>query len=67
MMPGISSENQDQPSPISVLEPLFRDDNAAQESLDSTKAGYMGSYFASCYENHYFGDFSFPMPVLIMT
>ncbi|KAK4281368.1 hypothetical protein QN277_012872 [Acacia crassicarpa] len=43
VMPGISSENQDQPSPISVLEPLFRDDNAAQESLDSRKAGHMGT------------------------
>ncbi|XP_028778193.1 uncharacterized protein LOC114734711 isoform X2 [Neltuma alba] len=42
IMPGISSENQDQPSPISVLEPLFRDDHAAQESLDSIKAGHMG-------------------------
>ncbi|OIW05073.1 hypothetical protein TanjilG_06209 [Lupinus angustifolius] len=38
-MPGISSENQDQPSPISVLEPPFEDDNAARESLDCTKGG----------------------------
>ncbi|KAF7818499.1 uncharacterized protein G2W53_023954 [Senna tora] len=43
MVHGISSENQDQPSPISVLEPLFRDDNGAQQSLDCMKAGHSGT------------------------
>ncbi|CAL0310413.1 unnamed protein product [Lupinus luteus] len=42
-MPGISSENQDQPSPISVLEPPFEDDNAARESLDCMKGGKLAS------------------------
>ncbi|XP_061341437.1 uncharacterized protein LOC133287781 [Gastrolobium bilobum] len=42
-VPGISSENQDQPSPISVLEPPFEDDNAAHESLDRMKGGQLGS------------------------
>ncbi|KAJ1387218.1 DUF3741-associated sequence motif [Sesbania bispinosa] len=42
-VPGISSENQDQPSPISVLEPPFEDDNAAHESLDCMKGGQLGS------------------------
>ncbi|XP_004493852.1 uncharacterized protein [Cicer arietinum] len=41
--PGISSENQDQPSPISVLEPPFEDENAAHESLDCMKGGQLGS------------------------
>ncbi|XP_050910749.1 uncharacterized protein LOC127125933 isoform X2 [Lathyrus oleraceus] len=40
---GISSENQDQPSPISVLEPPFEDENAAHESLDCMKGGLLGS------------------------
>ncbi|KAK2363965.1 hypothetical protein QL285_088890 [Trifolium repens] len=40
---GISSENQDQPSPISVLEPPFEDENAAHESLDCMKGGQLGS------------------------
>lgn len=47
MMPGTSGENQDQPSPISVLEPSFRDDNAAQESLDCIKAGHLGTGYTS--------------------
>ncbi|KAF7804573.1 hypothetical protein G2W53_043684 [Senna tora] len=42
MVLGISNENQDQPSPISVLEPPFEDDNAAQESFDCMKAGRLG-------------------------
>ncbi|KAE9621877.1 hypothetical protein Lal_00032335 [Lupinus albus] len=42
-MPGISTENQDQPSPISVLEPPFEDDNATRESLDCMKGGHLGS------------------------
>lgn len=40
---GISSENQDQPSPISVLEPPFEDENAAHESLDCMKGGLLGN------------------------
>ncbi|TKY62277.1 hypothetical protein E2542_SST12133 [Spatholobus suberectus] len=42
-VPGISSENQGQPSPISVLEPPFEDDNAANESLGCVKGGQLGS------------------------
>ncbi|KAK7284194.1 hypothetical protein RJT34_18935 [Clitoria ternatea] len=42
-VPGISSENLDQPSPISVLEPPFEDDSAAHESLDCVKGGQLGS------------------------
>lgn len=42
-VPWISSENQDQPSPISVLEPPFEDENAAHESLDCMKSGQLGS------------------------
>ncbi|KAJ7977128.1 Phosphatidylinositol N-acetyglucosaminlytransferase subunit P-related [Quillaja saponaria] len=45
MMSGVGSENQDQPSPISVLEPPFEeDDNAAQESSANTKAGHLGTH-----------------------
>ncbi|KAJ1416841.1 DUF3741-associated sequence motif [Sesbania bispinosa] len=43
MVPEISSENQDQPSPISVLEPPFEDYNTAHESLDYMKDGHQGS------------------------
>ncbi|KAG4393810.1 hypothetical protein GLYMA_03G169700v4 [Glycine max] len=43
MVPGISSENQDQPSPISVLEPPFEDDNAVVESLGCVRGGQLGS------------------------
>jgi hypothetical protein len=42
-VPGISSENPDQPSPISVLEPPFEDGNAAHESLDRLKGGQLGN------------------------
>ncbi|KAE9585511.1 hypothetical protein Lalb_Chr25g0289721 [Lupinus albus] len=42
-IPGISSENQDHPSPISVLEPPFEDDNAAHESLNCIQGGQLGS------------------------
>ena len=42
-VPWISSENQDQPSPISVLEPPFEDENAAHESLDCMKSGQLGN------------------------
>ncbi|MED6132992.1 hypothetical protein PIB30_024069 [Stylosanthes scabra] len=42
-VPGTSTENHDQPSPISVLEPPFEDENAAHESLDCTKGGQLGS------------------------
>ncbi|XP_027349493.1 uncharacterized protein LOC113861081 isoform X2 [Abrus precatorius] len=42
-VPRVSSENQDQPSPISVLEPPFEDDNAAHDSLDCAKGGQLGS------------------------
>ncbi|KAL2344948.1 hypothetical protein Fmac_006233 [Flemingia macrophylla] len=45
-VPGISSENQGQPSPISVLEPPFDDDNAANESLCCLKGGQLGSRVA---------------------
>ncbi|KAE9590985.1 hypothetical protein Lalb_Chr20g0113371 [Lupinus albus] len=43
MVPQLSSENQDHPSPISVLEPPFEDDNAAHESLHCMKGGQLGS------------------------
>ncbi|XP_054802522.1 uncharacterized protein LOC129306152 isoform X2 [Prosopis cineraria] len=39
---GMSNQIQDQPSPISVLEPPFEDDNAARESSDCMKAGQLG-------------------------
>ncbi|KAK7245271.1 hypothetical protein RIF29_40110 [Crotalaria pallida] len=45
-VPGMSSENQDQPSPISVLEPPFEDDNAGHASLDCMKGGQLGSRVA---------------------
>ncbi|KAI4349306.1 hypothetical protein L6164_009911 [Bauhinia variegata] len=45
--PGISSENQDQPSPISVLEPAFEEyENAAQEFFHCMKDGQRGSWGA---------------------
>ncbi|QCD97812.1 uncharacterized protein LOC114163030 [Vigna unguiculata] len=43
VVPWISSENQGQPSPISVLEPPFEDDNGANESLGYGKGGHLGS------------------------
>lgn len=43
MVPWISSENQGQPSPISVLEPPFEDDNGANESLGYGKGGHLGT------------------------
>ncbi|OIW01666.1 hypothetical protein TanjilG_04634 [Lupinus angustifolius] len=43
MVPEISSENQDQPSPISVLNPPFEDDNAAHDSFEYMKGGHLGS------------------------
>lgn len=43
MVPGLSSENQGQPSPISVLEPPFEDDNAANESLGCVKGDQLGN------------------------
>ncbi|KAI4300109.1 hypothetical protein L6164_033523 [Bauhinia variegata] len=44
---GISSENQDQPSPISVLDPAFEEyDNAAQESFHCMKDGQRGTWGA---------------------
>ena len=46
MVLSISNENQDQPSPVSVLELPFEDDNGAQESSDCMKAGQMGKAYA---------------------
>lgn len=46
MVPEISRENQDQPSPISVLETPFdyyNNNNTAHESLDCMKGGHMGN------------------------
>ncbi|KAK7267498.1 hypothetical protein RIF29_20173 [Crotalaria pallida] len=44
MMPEISSEHHDQPSPISVLDPPFEDDNAYHVSVDyKKKGGHLGS------------------------
>ncbi|CAL0316886.1 unnamed protein product [Lupinus luteus] len=43
MVAGISSETQDQPSPISVLDTPFEDDNIAHDSLDYMKGGHLGS------------------------
>ncbi|QHO23515.1 hypothetical protein HN51_047214 [Arachis hypogaea] len=40
--PEISSENQDQPSPSSILEPLFQDD-IHHDFYDSMKSGHQGS------------------------
>ena len=62
-MPGISSENQGQPSPISVLEPPFEDDNAAGESPDCMTAGQLGNTYTlpshchSSYTYMYLFDF----------
>ncbi|KAK7345698.1 hypothetical protein VNO77_16308 [Canavalia gladiata] len=46
MVPEISSQNPDQPSPISVLQPPFEDynNNASYESLDSVKGGQLGPH-----------------------
>jgi hypothetical protein len=39
------NENQDQPRPISVLEPPFeKDDNTILEASGSIKPGYRGKY-----------------------
>ncbi|CAL0321334.1 unnamed protein product [Lupinus luteus] len=43
MVAEISSENQDQPSPISVLNPPFEDDNAAHDPFEYMKGGHLGS------------------------
>lgn len=49
MVPEIhSSENPDQPSPISVLQPPFEDynnNNASHESLNCMKSGDQGNLF----------------------
>lgn len=42
IMPGNVSENQDQPSPISVLEPPFEDDNATLDSTGNIKPEHQG-------------------------
>ena len=65
MVPGISSENQDQPSPISVLEPPFEDDNAVVESLGCVRGGQLGNAysFLSLYYC-YFSKFLFDIPCL---
>ncbi|KAJ7972556.1 Phosphatidylinositol N-acetyglucosaminlytransferase subunit P-related [Quillaja saponaria] len=48
-MSGIGRENQDQPSPISVLNPPFEeDDNAAQESSANIKACHQGTEVLRC-------------------
>lgn len=45
VMPGTMSENQDQPSPISVLEPPFEeDDNTIPEPSGGIKPGYRGKF-----------------------
>lgn len=43
--PGNVSENQDQPSPISVLEPPFEDDNATLESSGNMKQSHIWESF----------------------
>jgi hypothetical protein len=43
IMPGNVSENQDQPSPISVLEPPFEDDNATLDSTGNIKPEHQGN------------------------
>ncbi|KAM1031839.1 hypothetical protein ACFX2I_035484 [Malus domestica] len=46
--PGCVGENPDQPSPISVLEPLFEeDDNTAQESSVHSKQDHLGRLLKS--------------------
>ncbi|KAK4272968.1 hypothetical protein QN277_021453 [Acacia crassicarpa] len=40
---GISNQILDEPSPISVLEPPFGDDNVARVSSDCMKAGHLGT------------------------
>lgn len=42
VMPGDMSENQDQPSPISVLEPPFEDDNRSLEASGNMKPDNQG-------------------------
>lgn len=42
VMPGYISENQDQPSPISVLEPPFEDDNRSLEAYGNMKPDHQG-------------------------
>lgn len=48
MIPGNASENQDQPSPISVLEPPFEeDDNLTRESSSYVKPDDQGNILSS--------------------
>lgn len=42
IMPGNLNENQDQPSPISVLELPFEDDNTSLESSGAVKLEHQG-------------------------
>ncbi|KAJ8899231.1 hypothetical protein K2173_012765 [Erythroxylum novogranatense] len=42
LLPGNASENQDQPSPISVLEPLFEEDNIIPEACINMKSERRG-------------------------
>ena len=58
MMPGIASENQDQPSPISVLEPPFEeDDNITRESSSFVKPADQGNIpFSSASHTGFFYD-----------
>lgn len=49
IMPGKISENQDQPSPISVLEPPFEDDNTSLEASGNMKPDHQGIYSISVY------------------
>ena len=44
MMPGNTSENQDQPSPISVLEPPFEEDDITRESSGYLKPEPRGNF-----------------------
>lgn len=48
LMPGNASENQDQPSPISVLEPPFEeDDNITRESSGLVRPDDQGNILSS--------------------
>jgi hypothetical protein len=53
VMPGDMSENQDQPSPISVLEPPFEDDNRSLEASGYMRPDHQGIHALS----HAFNDF----------
>lgn len=63
VMPGNVSENQDQPSPISVLEPHFEeDDNTTHESSGYMKRDLDGNFSYYCLITSFITVFFFFLP-----